>query len=144
MALQSNSVLAFCPRLEIVSHQFQNLYVVLLTNPVANTCKSNDPVANTCKSNVEIADVDCCGLYGYRWDGDDDDEPLSHWNLRKCSAAALDVLANVFRDDLLPILLPILKETLFHEVWEVKESGILVLGAIAEGMTWFSQPFYFA
>lgn len=59
---------------------------------------------------------------------------MSNWNLRKCSAAGLDVLANVFRDDLLPILLPILKETLFHEVWEVKESGILVLGAIAEGI----------
>ena len=51
----------------------------------------------------------------------------------KCSAAALDVLANVFRDDLLPVLLPILKETLFHPDWEAKESGILVLGAIAEG-----------
>ena len=53
--------------------------------------------------------------------------------LGKCSAAALDVLANVFRDDLLPVLLPILKETLFHPDWEAKESGILVLGAIAEG-----------
>lgn len=51
----------------------------------------------------------------------------------KCSAAALDVLANVFRDELLPVLLPILKETLFHPDWEAKESGILVLGAIAEG-----------
>ena len=51
----------------------------------------------------------------------------------KCSAAALDVLANVFREDLLPTLLPILKETLFHSEWEVKESGILALGAIAEG-----------
>lgn len=51
----------------------------------------------------------------------------------KCSAAALDVLANVFRDELLPVLLPILKETLFHPEWEVRESGILVLGAIAEG-----------
>ena len=51
----------------------------------------------------------------------------------KCSAAGLDVLANVFRDDLLPMLLPILKETLFHADWEIKESGILVLGAIAEG-----------
>lgn len=69
----------------------------------------------------------------FSWDADDDDEPLSNWNLRKCSAAGLDVLANVFRDDLLPMLLPILKETLFHDVWEVKESGILVLGAIAEG-----------
>ncbi|XP_078740754.1 transportin-1-like, partial [Lampetra fluviatilis] len=67
-------------------------------------------------------------------DEDDmDDDALSDWNIRKCSAAALDVLANVFREDLLPNLLPLLKELLFHPEWEVKESGILVLGAIAEG-----------
>lgn len=63
----------------------------------------------------------------------DDDSGLSDWNLRKCSAAALDVLSNVFGTELLPILLPILKETLFHQQWVVKESGILALGAIAEG-----------
>lgn len=51
----------------------------------------------------------------------------------KCSAAALDVLANVFHDELLPHILPLLKELLFHPEWVVKESGILVLGAIAEG-----------
>jgi len=51
----------------------------------------------------------------------------------KCSAASLDVLANVFHDDILPVLLPILKELLFHAEWELKESGILVLGAVAEG-----------
>nr|XP_023678943.1 transportin-1 [Paramormyrops kingsleyae] len=72
-------------------------------------------------------------------EGDDDDEDLddddtiSDWNLRKCSAAALDVLANVFRDDLLLHILPLLKELLFHPEWVIKESGILVLGAIAEG-----------
>lgn len=66
-------------------------------------------------------------------DGLVDDSNLSDWNLRKCSAAALDILANVFKDEILPILLPILKETLFHEQWVVKESGILALGAIAEG-----------
>ena len=65
-------------------------------------------------------------------DGDDDGQ-LSDWNLRKCSAAALDVLANVFHDELLPDVLPILKETLFHGDWIVKESAILALGAIAEG-----------
>lgn len=59
---------------------------------------------------------------------------LEYAILGKCSAAALDVLANVFKDDLLPVLLPILKETLFHPEWEIKESGILALGAIAEGM----------
>jgi hypothetical protein len=52
----------------------------------------------------------------------------------KCSAAALDVLANVFREELLPVLVPILKEMLFHQEWEIKESGILALGAIAEGV----------
>ncbi|XP_060536964.1 transportin-1 [Cylas formicarius] len=67
------------------------------------------------------------------FDDGDDDGSLSDWNLRKCSAAALDVLANVFRDELLPILIPILKETLFHQDWDIKESGILALGAIAEG-----------
>lgn len=51
---------------------------------------------------------------------DTDDGSLSDWNLRKCSAAALDVLANVFGADLLPVLLPILKEMLFHESWIIK------------------------
>lgn len=55
----------------------------------------------------------------------------------KCSAAALDVLASVFHEDLLPVLLPILRETLFHQDWEIKESGILALGAIAEGLYLF-------
>lgn len=62
------------------------------------------------------------------YDDGDDDSTLSDWNLRKCSAAALDVLANVFREELLPILIPILKETLFHQEWDIKESGILALG----------------
>lgn len=62
--------------------------------------------------------------------------------LGKCSAAALDVLANVFRDELLLHILPLLKELLFHPEWLVKESGILVLGAIAEGIergSWFHR-----
>jgi len=39
----------------------------------------------------------------------------------------------VFHDDILPVVLPVLKELLFHTEWELKESGILVLGAVAEG-----------
>ena len=54
-------------------------------------------------------------------------------SLGKCSAAALDCLSNVFKQDLLPILLPLLKETLSSPQWEIKESGILALGAVAEG-----------
>jgi hypothetical protein len=62
--------------------------------------------------------------------------------LGKCSAAALDVLANVFREDLLPVLVPILKEMLFHQEWEIKESGILALGAIAEGMHFIKNTIF--
>lgn len=51
----------------------------------------------------------------------------------KCSAAALDVLANVFPGGTAAPLAPLLKDLLFHPEWVVKESGILVLGAIAEG-----------
>ncbi|KAK1885679.1 Transportin-2 [Dissostichus eleginoides] len=65
-------------------------------------------------------------------DSEQDIKPRFHKS-RKCSAAALDVLANVFREELLPHLLPLLKGLLFHPDWVIKESGILVLGAIAEG-----------
>lgn len=69
-------------------------------------------------------------------DSDEDDlrkEALSDWNLRKCSAAALDVLSNVFHQGLLPVLLPLLKVNLFAPNWLVKESSILALGAVSEG-----------
>lgn len=72
-------------------------------------------------------------------DDDDCDGGNSEWNLRKCSAAALDLLANVFHDDLLPVVLQILGETLFHQDWITKEAAVLALGAIAEG--WFHYYF---
>jgi len=79
------------------------------------------------------------------YDDDDDDDgtnadQTTEWNLRKCSAAALDVLSNIFREVILPILLPILREMLFHSDWQIKESGILVLGAIAEGCSYGLIP----
>ncbi|KAI9202172.1 armadillo-type protein [Polychytrium aggregatum] len=66
-------------------------------------------------------------------DDDDDDEVYAEWNLRKCSAAALDVFATVFEDSLLEHLLPHLKNELFSQDWTHTESGILALGAVAEG-----------
>jgi hypothetical protein len=48
----------------------------------------------------------------------------------------------VFREDLLPVLVPILKEMLFHQEWEIKESGILALGAIAEGVYFILNVVY--
>ncbi|THH08002.1 hypothetical protein EW145_g3006, partial [Phellinidium pouzarii] len=62
-----------------------------------------------------------------------DEEMSTEWNLRKCAAAALDVLAVRFGADLLNVLLAPLKEKLWSSEWLQRESGILALGAMAEG-----------
>ena len=70
------------------------------------------------------------------YDLDDDEfaeEMSTEWNLRKCAAAALDVLAVRFGPDLMNVLLEHLKTKLWSDDWLQRESGILALGAMAEG-----------
>ncbi|XP_057974190.1 transportin-1 [Malania oleifera] len=67
---------------------------------------------------------------------DDDDDIVNVWNLRKCSAAALDMFSNVFGDEILPTLMPIVQAKLSNAgdaVWKEREAAVLALGAIAEG-----------
>ncbi|XP_044508458.1 transportin-1-like [Mangifera indica] len=67
---------------------------------------------------------------------DDDDDIVNVWNLRKCSAAALDVLSNVFGDEILPTLMPIIHAKLATSgdaAWKDREAAVLALGAVAEG-----------
>ncbi|KAI9028953.1 armadillo-type protein [Phycomyces nitens] len=73
-------------------------------------------------------------------DDDDDDDDFSddediygEWNLRKCSAAALDVLCNSFEGECIRLLMPLLKTELESGDWLHRECGILALGAAAEG-----------
>jgi len=66
-------------------------------------------------------------------DDDGDDEDVSVWNLRKCSAAGLDVISNTFHDDILTIVLPLVKQMLVDQNWRFREAGILALGAVSEG-----------
>ncbi|KAM7479471.1 hypothetical protein LguiA_027684 [Lonicera macranthoides] len=70
-------------------------------------------------------------------DGDDDDDDIVNiWNLRKCSAAAVDILSNVFRDEILPTLMPIVQAKLSNSddaAWKEREAAVLALGAVAEG-----------
>jgi hypothetical protein len=47
----------------------------------------------------------------YWWFEQDDDDAVNVWNLRKCSAAGLDVLSNVFGDSILPTLMPLIEVT---------------------------------
>ncbi|KAJ7967125.1 transportin 1 [Quillaja saponaria] len=67
---------------------------------------------------------------------DDDDDVVNVWNLRKCSAAALDILSNVFGDEILPTLMPLVQAKLSasgDEAWKEREAAVLALGAIGEG-----------
>ncbi|KAJ2764320.1 hypothetical protein IWQ56_004532, partial [Coemansia nantahalensis] len=64
----------------------------------------------------------------------------AEWNLRKCSAASLDVMSTAFGDQILEFVLPVLKEELASDDWRVKEAGVLALGAIAEGCMSGMEP----
>lgn len=67
---------------------------------------------------------------------EDDDDVVNVWNLRKCSAAALDILSNVFGDEILPTLLPLIQASLSasgDESWKQREAAVLAIGAVAEG-----------
>ncbi|CAZ80855.1 unnamed protein product [Tuber melanosporum] len=72
------------------------------------------------------------------YDSEDDayagmDDPEDRWNLRKCSAAALDVLATVFHQSVFQTILPYLKENIRHPEWPYREAAVLALGAVADG-----------
>lgn len=85
---------------------------------------------------------------GYAYEDDDDDlsegeieedaddadvNPEDEWNLRKCSAAALDSLASHFGGPVFDVTLPWLMENLAHKDWVNRETAVLALGAIGPG-----------
>ncbi|CAI0468897.1 unnamed protein product [Linum tenue] len=75
-------------------------------------------------------------LHGSEDAEDDDDDIVNVWNLRKCSAAALDVLSNVFGDEILPTMMPVVQSKLAatgDEFWKEREAAVLAIGAVAEG-----------
>ncbi|KAL8936758.1 MAG: hypothetical protein Q9216_004762 [Gyalolechia sp. 2 TL-2023] len=55
------------------------------------------------------------------------------WNLRKCSAAALDVLASNFHGAVFQVTLPYLTQNLRHQDWPIREAAVLAIGAVADG-----------
>ncbi|KAF2396448.1 ARM repeat-containing protein [Trichodelitschia bisporula] len=73
-------------------------------------------------------------------DEDDGDDPEDQWNLRKCSAAALDVLASQFHQPVFEVTLPWLRDNLKNSEWPKREAAVLAIGAIAEGCMEVVQP----
>ena len=72
---------------------------------------------------------------------EEDDDPEDEWNLRKCSAAALDVLASFFPEQIFEVSLPYLKGNLTHPDWPNREAAVLAFGAIAEGCEAVVAPY---
>ncbi|KAL8153745.1 hypothetical protein V2J09_011505 [Rumex salicifolius] len=69
-------------------------------------------------------------------DVEDDDDVVNVWNLRKCSAAGLDILSNVFGDEILPTLMPLIEARLSatdDQSWKEREAAVLAIGAVGEG-----------
>jgi transportin-1 len=78
-------------------------------------------------------DVDEGEIEEFDDDIDEGGNPEDQWNLRKCSAAALDVFATDFRGPVFDTILPYLLTNLRHEDWPHREAAVLALGAVAEG-----------
>lgn len=63
-----------------------------------------------------------------------DDTDYSNWNIRKCAAATLDSLAQIYRADLLPVFIPIIQQRMKEaNHWSIQESIILAIGAVGKG-----------
>lgn len=65
----------------------------------------------------------------------------AEWTARKAAASSLDNLASTFRDGILETVLPLIQQKLEDPNWEVQESGVLALGAIAFGCMDCLVPF---
>jgi transportin-1 len=106
---------------------------------VANANGEAAPAANGSSATVEDDNLSD----GEIDDFDDDDsfgDPEEMWNLRKCSAAALDVLASVFHEAVFEATLPYLTTNLNHAEWPNREAAVLALGAIADGCMSVVEP----
>ena len=68
----------------------------------------------------------------------EDSEFFSEWTLRKFSATSLDALSSSFHSKVTDVLLALLKDLLYSNDWRIVESGILALGAAAEGAFFYN------
>jgi transportin-1 len=84
-------------------------------------------------SDKELLDIESTTDDSGYYSESEDEEFFSEDSLRKCSALALDVLSVWFGETIAPIIWDRLQCHLENEDWLVRESGILAIGAAAEG-----------
>ncbi|KAK9464862.1 armadillo-type protein [Lipomyces arxii] len=100
-----------------------------------HTVSSASATNDSQRNDDELDDED-----DYDYD-DDDDDFSSEWNLRKCSAAAIDLFASKYHSRILQYCIPALKQNLMSPEWQYREAAILAYGAIADGCVDGLSPF---
>ncbi|GIX64423.1 HEAT repeat-containing protein [Babesia caballi] len=83
---------------------------------------------------------------GEMTDGEDDESATwgTNWTVRKGAALALDHISQIFGHDkeILQFMLELIEKRLANEAdWEVRESAVLVLGAISRGCALAMEPY---
>ncbi|XP_057537106.1 transportin-1-like isoform X2 [Amaranthus tricolor] len=126
--------------LETLKEFVPRLIPVLLSNMVY---ADDDESLNEAEEDESVPDRDQDlkpRFHSSRFHGSDDveedDDVVNVWNLRKCSAAALDILSNVFGDEILPTLMPLIQANLAtndDQSWKHREVAVLAIGAVGEG-----------
>lgn len=88
----------------------------------------------------DISDLEDADLADDEYDDDDDYDSNdgdnlqdTTWNLRKCTAAALDSFSHNYGDDILPFVFQEVQKNLNSENWLDKEAAVLAVGAVAIG-----------
>jgi len=113
--------------------------LVATTNGETATSTANGATKSAAGAGYDDDDLSEGELEEYD-DDDDIGDPEESWNLRKCSAAALDVLASVFHEPVFAVTLPYLTDNLNHAEWPNREAAVLALGAIADGCMEVVEP----
>ncbi|SBT79651.1 transportin, putative [Plasmodium malariae] len=121
-----------------------------------NKMNNNSSVNNSNSSNVNSNNMDNITDMGFdnknsnTYDDFSDDEKNddltsrtwgNDWTVRKGAALCLDYLSNVYNDEILEFILPHIEEKLMSDKWNIRESAVLTLGAIAKGCMYSLSPF---
>ncbi|MCJ1327735.1 hypothetical protein MMC10_004409 [Thelotrema lepadinum] len=105
-----------------------------IDKPVTNGINGANGSANSTNDDLSDGEIE-------EPEDEQEEDPEDEWNLRKCSAAALDVLASFFPEQIFEVSIPYLKANLEHTEWPNREAAVLAFGAVAEGCEAVVSPY---
>lgn len=133
---------------DAIAPYLSQLVPTLLAGMVYDEDDANMEFADDDDAHVPDKEEDIAPSVSKRGEVEDDDEDEDEandggedtWNLRKGSAAALDLMSDVFQNDMLQVLLPLIEQLLQSPDWQLRESAILAIGAVADNCGQLLEP----